>query len=246
MARILQGPEGFYYAWKSVRRDIPIENLARVSRAGELRFVVDYYDVWLSSKENEHVYLEQLESLLDLDPDDDRGFYESDSHDVTAKALFEKLVETEIEEHVPAMVEHFGEKLESITVFANVQYRLLQDEWDDMLAYLNRVLPEELRLTMEELRTFDNGCLEEFDPELHEAHRDDGTLFLQWFLDNDPEGLAYIAFRIFVHAIQDDLEVCDIDDEARWRRTIYAVDDEEDDEDDEEDDEDAEDDEGDE
>jgi hypothetical protein len=241
MSRLLEGTDGFGYAYISVRRDIPIEDLARVARAGTLRFVVDYYDVWPDSEENEFVYLEQLESELDLDSDDDRGFYEADDHDVTPKALFERLVDTEIKNHVPAMVEHFGENLESITVYANVQYRLLKDcDWDDMLAYLNRVLPEELRLSMEELRTFDSDCLRAFDPELHEAHRDDGTLFLQYFLEHDPDGVAYLAFRIFVHAVQHDLEVCDIDDEPRWRRTIYAAEEDEGEEDEEDEDEDEE------
>lgn len=67
----------------TVRRDIPIQNLAQVAQAGGLRFVVDYYDVCAPPAENQWVYLERMESLLGLDADDDRGFYEADGYDVT-------------------------------------------------------------------------------------------------------------------------------------------------------------------
>jgi hypothetical protein len=247
MSRLLEGSEGFRYVYVSVRKDIPIENLARVAQVGSLRFVIDYYDVSAPPAENQWIYLERLESLLDLDPDDDRGFYEAEGYDVKARELFAELVDTEVKCHVKPMVKHFGENLESISVIAGVQYRLLEDEWEDRLEYLNGILPEELQLTMDELETIDSGCLAEYDPELHEAHRDDGTLFLQYFLDHETEGLAYLAFRILVHAIQNELEVCDIDDEPRWQRTIYSAggeeeeDDDEDDEDDEDDDEEDED-----
>lgn len=235
MSRLLEGTEGFRYVYVTVRRDIPIHDLARVAQAGALRFVIDYYDVCAPPAENQWVYLERMESLLGIDADDDRGFYEADGYDVTAKELFEDLVDNEVKEHVKPFLAHFGENVESISLVAGVQYRLLEDEWDDMLSYLNGILPKELQLTMAELETIDSECLAEFDPELHEAHRDDGTLFLQYFLDHEPEGLAYLGFRILVHAIQNELEVCDIDDEPRWQRTIYSADDDENDEDEEDD-----------
>jgi hypothetical protein len=243
MSRLLDGTEGFHYAYISVRRDIPIESLARVAQVGALRFVIDYYDVCAPPAENEWVYLERLESLVGLDADDDRGFYEAESHDVKAQDLFEELIDTEVKQHVKPILKHFGENVESISVVAGVQYRLMEDEWDDMLGYLNGILSEELQLTMEELQTIDSECLAEYDPELHEAARDDGTLFLQYFLDHEPEGLAYLAFRILVHAIQNELEVCDIDDEPRWQRTIYSADGDEDEKDDEDEEDEADEDE---
>ena len=230
MGRLFQGSEGFRYVYRSVRKDIPLGELARISRVGTLRLEIDHYDVRMPPDENRWVYPGELEELLDIEEDEDRGFYEADNHDVTAKELFDQLVQTEIERHIEALMDHFGENVESVSILAAVQYRLLEDEWEDMLNYLNGLLPAELQLNMDELRTFDSECLGEYDPELHEAHRDDGTLFLQTFLDKDPEGLAYLAFRILVHAIQHEVEVCDIDDEPRWRTTISAADENEDEE----------------
>jgi hypothetical protein len=234
---MLQGTEGFAYKYISVSRDIPIEDIARVTQAGALRLVVDSYTIWTSEDENEEIYLEALEGEIDLDEDPDRGFYEAENHDVTLKELMEKLVETELKETIPAMKEHYGEDLRSVTVVANVQYRLDRNfDWEDMLKFLNSRLPAELQTTMEELRTLDSDCLAEYDPEKHEAHRDDGTLFLQTLLDdkNDEDGIGYLAFRMFVHAIQHDLEILDVDDEPHCRRVLFRADEEEDEEEEDE------------
>lgn len=245
MSRLLQGTDGFEYAFISVRRDIPIEDVAKVTQAGTLRLVVDHYNLWTVQEENDEIYLEQLEGEVGLDHDEDRGFYEADNHDETLKELMEKLVETEVKQTVPAMVAHYRGDLQSVTVVANVQYRLDKDcgDWDDMLAFLNSRLPAELQLTMKELATFDSDCLAEFDPELHEAHRDDGTLFLQTFLDdkNDENGIGYLAFRMLVHAIQHDIEILDVDDEPHCRRVLFSLDNDDEDEEgeDEEDEEEA-------
>src|SRR3954471_15603713 len=107
MSRLLTGDEGFKYAYISVRRELPIEDLARVARAGELRFVVDHYSVAFEDGEQSLVFLESLVGELGLPPDDDRGIYEAESHDVTAEGLFGKLVEHERKVTVPKWQEQY-------------------------------------------------------------------------------------------------------------------------------------------
>jgi hypothetical protein len=209
-----------------VRRDLPLEDLARVARAGELRFVVDHYSVHFEDGEQSLVFLEDLGGELGLPPDEDRGFYEAGDHDVTAEGLFEELVAQERKVTVPKWQEQYPDpEVTQLDVFANVQYRLYRDtDWAPMLAYLNSQLPEGADLGLEELKAFSSELLAEFDPDLHEPNREDGTGFLMWFLEQEQDRcLPYLAFRILVHAVTHDLEMLDIDDEPSWRRQLFPA-----------------------
>jgi hypothetical protein len=225
MSRLLTGDEGFKYAYSTVRRDLPLEDLARVARAGELRFVVNHYSVRFEDGEDDAlVFLEDLGAELGFPPDDDRGFYEAEDHDVEAEALFRTLVAREREVTVPKWQEQYPDpKVTELHVFANVQYRFYRDtDWTPMLAYLNARLPEGADLGLDEIKTFSSELLAEFDPEQHEPNREDGTGFLMCFLEQeDDRCLPYLGFRILAHAVTHDLEMLDIDDEPKWRKQLF-------------------------
>lgn len=225
MSRLLQGDHGFKYAYSTVRRDLPIQDLARVARCGTLRLVVDHYDIGQKDSDSELLFLEQLEGRAHLQHDDDRGFYFDDGdHDVTAEQLFQRLVEREQKVTVPALLRSFESPgVTRIDVHANVQYQFFPDsDMDPMMAYLNSRLPEGATLSLEEIRAFSSDLLSQFDPEQHEPNREDGTGFLMYFLETgEDDCLPYLAFRIVVHAVEHELEVLDIDDEVRWQRRLW-------------------------
>lgn len=226
MGRLLTGDEGFKYTYRSVRRDLPLEDLARVARAGDLRFVVDHYSVHFEGGKQSLVFLEKLGRVLGLPPDDDRGFYEAEDHDVTAEALFGELVLREREVTVPRWQERYpGREVTQLDVFAHVQYRVYRDtDWAPLLAYVNGKLPEGAELRIEEIKGLSSELLAEFDPELHEPNREDGTGFLMWFLEEEEDRcLPYLAFRILVHAVTHDLEMLDIDGEPTWRKQLFPA-----------------------
>ncbi len=226
MSRILTGDEGFKYAYITVRRQLPLEKLARVARAGDLRLVVNHYSVAFEDGEQALVYLEDLRSELGLPPDEDRGFYEAEDHDVTVQELFQKMVEQERKVTVPTWQEQYPDPpVTQLDVFAHVQYRFYRDtDWTPMLAYLSSKLPEGTDLGLEELKGFSSELLAQFDPEQHEPNREDGTGFLMWFLEQEEdECLPYLGFRILVHAVTHDLEMLDIDDEPNWRKQLFPV-----------------------
>lgn len=226
MSRYLQGDEGFEYKYITVRRDLPIEKLAHVAGSGTVRLVVDHYHVRTEDGESQMIFLGAIEQLLGLPHDDDRGFYEDVDGDDTAAQLFKRLVATERKVTVPAFRKRFAESgLVSIDVVANTQYQLYKDyDWDTMLAYLNSHLPKGAELTYEEIQTFSSAILEEFDPELHEPNRENGTGFLMHFLNSEADDcLPYLGFRILVHAVECDLEEMNVEDEPRWQSTIWSA-----------------------
>lgn len=225
MSRLFTGDEGFEYTYTTVRRDLPIEDLARVSRAGELRFVVDHYSAHYEDREDgENDLVFSAEKELGLPPDEDRGIYEAESHDVTPAKLFRTLIAHERKVIVPKWRKQ-QPKLSQLDVFANVQYRFYRDtDWDPMLAYLNARLPEGANLGRGEVKTFSSELLAEFDPEKHEPNREDGTGFLMYFLEQEEdECLPYLGLRILVHAIEHDLEMFDVDDEPNWRAQLWPA-----------------------
>ena len=226
MSRLLQGDEGFKYAYRTVRRDLPVEDLARVSGAGTLWLCVDHYEVVFEDGESEMLFLEQLEGKLGLPEELDRGLYEAEEQGVTVKQLWDRLLATERKNTVPALRAHFADrKPADIRVRAEVRYRLCEDDQDAMLSYLNRKLPEGAGLTMEELRGFTSECLQEFDPDLHEPNREDGTGFLMYFLEHEEDAcLPYLGFRVLVHAVEHELEELDVEDEPRWRTSLWTAD----------------------
>lgn len=229
MSRLLQGDEGFRYAYRTVRRDLPVEDLARVSGAGTLWLCVDHYDVVFEDGESKMIFLEQLEGAIGLPEEVDRGLYEAPDSDTTAEQLFEHMLKTERKNTVPALRAHFEKrKPVDIRVWAEVRYRLAQeDDWETMLAYLNGKLPEGAGVTLDEIRGFSSECLGEFDPEKHEPNREDGTGFLMYFLEHEEDRcLPYLGFRILVHAVEHDLERMDVEDEPRWRASLWTADDE--------------------
>lgn len=226
MSRILTGDEGFKYAYITVRRQLPLEKLARVARAGDLRLVVNHYSVAFEDGEQALVYLEDLRSELGLPADEDRGIYEAEDHDVTVQELFQKMVEQERKVTVPTWQEQYPDPpVTQLDVFAHVQYRFYRDtDWTPMLAYLNSKLPEGTDLGLEEIKGLSSELLAQFDPEQHEPNREDGTGFLMWFLEQEEdECLPYLGFRILVHAVTHDLEMLDIDDEPNWRKQLFPV-----------------------
>ena len=226
MSRYLQGDEGFEYKYITVRRDLPIERLAHVAGSGTVRLVVDHYHVRTEDGESQMVFLGGIEQMLGLPHDDDRGFYEDVDGDDTAAQLFKRLVATERKVTVPAFRKRFAKSgLASLDVVANTQYQLYKDsDWDTMLAYLNSHLPKGAELTYEELQTFSSAILEEFDPELHEPNRENGTGFLMHFLQSEADDcLPYLGFRILVHAVECDLEEMNVEDEPRWQSTIWSA-----------------------
>lgn len=228
MSRLLQGDEGFYYAYITVRRDLPLEDLARLARSGTLSLAVDHYGVVFEEGEPEMIFLEQLERRLRLPEVFDRGFYEAGDDDVTVQQLHERMMKTEREVTVPALRSFFADRKPTrISVHAEVRYRLYKEwDWDTMLAYLNGKLPEGAQLTLEELQGFSSECLQDFDPEKHEPNRDDGTGFLMYFLENEEDRcLPYLGLRILVHAVEHDLEQLDVWDEPNWRGILWSDDD---------------------
>jgi hypothetical protein len=227
MSRLLQGDEGFYYAYITVRRDLPLEDLARLARSGTLSLVVDHYGVVFEEGEPEMIFLEQLERRLRLPEVLDRGFYEASDDDDTVQQLYERMMKTEREVTAPALRAFFADRRPTrITVWAEVRYRLYQEwDWDTMLAYLNGKLPEGAQLTLDEVKGFSSECLQDFDPEKHEPNREDGTGFLMYFLENEEDRcLPYLGLRILVHAVENDLEQLDVWDEPNWRGILWSDD----------------------
>jgi len=226
MAVILTGTEEFEFARRSVGPSRPPELLAKVSRAGILHFRVDRYEIKFADGSDQTLYLERLERLLGLDEDPDRGIYEADSVDMEPDDLLERLYRTEEKEHVPLLRAHYEARSPvEIEVHAAVEYRLHQDDWDDMLRFLNERLPEEAPLTLEELEGFDVGAMIAFDPEEGEPSREDGTGFVMYFHEQDDEddGLPLLGLCILAHAVVHDLEVMDVEEEPLYDRVLWRA-----------------------
>ncbi|MDI1449006.1 hypothetical protein [Polyangium sp. 6x1] len=226
MAVQLTGPEDFAFARRSVGPSRPPELLAKVSRAGTLFFVVDRYEITFQDGGSETVYLERLERLLGLDEDPDRGFYEADSIDADPDELLERLFATETKRHVGLLRSHFEARSPvEIEVHANVVYRLMQDDWEAMLAFLNERLPEEGALRVEEIQTFDVEAMIAFDPEEDEPAREDGTGFVMYFHEQDEEddGLPLLGLCILAHAVVHDIEWMDVEEEPLYDRVLWRA-----------------------
>lgn len=226
MAVQLTGPEDFAFARRSVGPSRPPELLAKVSRAGTLLFVVDRYEITFQDGGSETVYLERLERLLGLDEDPDRGFYEAESVDTDPDELLETLFATETKRHVGLLRSHFEARSPvEIEVHANVVYRLMQDDWDAMLAFLNERLPEEGALGLDEIQNFDVEAMIAFDPEEDEPAREDGTGFVMYFREQDDEddGLPLLGLCILAHAVVHDLDWMDVEEEPLYDRVLWKA-----------------------
>ncbi|MDI1475074.1 hypothetical protein [Polyangium sp. y55x31] len=226
MAVQLTGPVDFAFARRSVGPSRPPELLAKVSKAGTLLFVVDRYEITFQDGGSETVYLERLERLLGLDEDPDRGFYEADSVDTEPDELLETLFATETKRHVGLLRSHFEARSPvEIEVHANVVYRLMQDDWDAMLAFLNERLPEEGALGIDEMRNFDVEAMIAFDPEEDEPAREDGTGFVMYFREQDDEddGLPLLGLCILAHAVVHDIDWMDVEEEPLYDRVLLRA-----------------------
>ncbi|MRG95695.1 hypothetical protein [Polyangium spumosum] len=227
MAVQLTGSEEFAFARRSVGPSRPPERLAKVSRAGTLRFRVDRYEITFADGSELSVYNESLESMLGLDEDEDRGIYEADSVDTEPDALLERLYGSEQKLHVGLLCSHFESRSPvSIEVHVYVEYRLTQDDWDDMLSFLNERLPEEAPLTVEEIEGFDVEAMISFDPEEDEPSREDGTGFVMYFKEQDEEddGLPLLGLCILAHAVVHDIECMDVEEEPLYSRVLWRAD----------------------
>ena len=226
MAVNLTGPEDFEFARRGVGPSRPPELLAKVSRAGTLRFRVDRYEITFMDGSEETVYLERLERLLGLEEDEDRGIYEADSVDMEPDELLERLFLTEAKRHVGPLRSHFAARSPAkVEVHANVEYRLTQDDWDDMLSFLNERLPEEAALTIEEIQGFDAEAMIRFDPEKDEPAREDGTGFVMYLREQDDEddGLPLLGLCILAHAVVHDIECMDVEEEPLYHRVLWRT-----------------------
>ncbi|MDI3282174.1 hypothetical protein [Polyangium sp. 15x6] len=226
MAVQLTGPEDFAFARRSVGPSRPPELLAKVARAGTLLFVVDRYEITFQDGGSETVYLERLERLLGLDEDPDRGFYEADSVDTSPDELLETLFATETKRHVGLLRSHFEARTPvEIEVHANVVYRLMQDDWDAMLAFLNERLPEGGALSIDEIQGFDVEAMIAFDPEEDEPAREDGTGFVMYFREQDDEddGLPLLGLCILAHAVVHDIDWMDVEEEPLYDRVLFRA-----------------------
>lgn len=227
MAVQLTGSEEFAFARRSVGPSRPPERLAKVSRAGTLLFVVDRYEITFTDGSDATVYREGLDRSLGLGEDDDRGVYEANNVDIEPDALLEELFETETKRHVGLLRSRFAARSPvSIEVHANVVYRLTQDDWDDMLSFLNERLPEEAPLTVEEIEGFDVEAMISFDPEEDEPSREDGTGFVMYFKEQDEEddGLPLLGLCILAHAVVHDIECMDVEEEPLYSRVLWCAD----------------------
>ena len=113
----------------------------------------------------------------------------------------------------------------SIEVHVYVEYRLTQDDWDDMLSFLNERLPEEAPLTVEEIEGFDVEAMISFDPEEDEPSREDGTGFVMYFKEQDEEddGLPLLGLCILAHAVVNDIECMDVEEEPLYSRVLWRA-----------------------
>lgn len=243
---LLTGPEGFEFARRSVGPSRPLEQLAKVSRAGELMAVVDRYEVDFADGSEETIYLGKLCKIIGLDYDDDMSFYCAEDLDTDPDALFDDLFKSEKEKHVDLLREKLADRSPTrIEIFAHVQYRIMLEdgEGEKMLAYLNDKLPEEAQLSLDDVAGFDPEAMIKFDPEEHEPDREDGTGFVMYFLENDDEddGLPLLGLCILAHGVVNDIPDMFVYEEPLYSEVVWKADGvEDDDEDDEEDEEDEE------
>jgi hypothetical protein len=228
MSAILTGPEGFSFARRAAGPSRPIERLAKVSRAGQLMFVVDRYEITFADGSEEEVNLEHLEHVLGMDEDCELGFYEAPDLDTEPNALLETLREGETEKHADALRRHFEDrKPVQITVYANVVYRLhQQDDWDAMLKFLNERLAEDAQLSIEDMGDFDVDAMIRFDPEEDEPDDADGTAHIAALREQDDvdDGLPLLGLCILAHAVVHDLECLDVEEEPLHKCELWSAD----------------------
>jgi hypothetical protein len=227
MSLLLIGTEGFEFTRRAVGPSRPTGLLSKVSRAGELLIVVDHYEVCFADGSSETIYLESLQRVLGLGSDPDRGFAYAEGLDSEPGDLLDALFETEARQRAGALRAKFAARSPvQIQVVANLVYRLDQEDgWEPMLAYLNSKLPEDAALTLEEMESFDVEAMIAFDPANDQPERADGTGFVMFFLENDAEddGLPLLGLCILAHAVVNDLELMDVEEEPIYWQVIWRA-----------------------
>lgn len=222
MGIILHGTEGFELRLGAVGPRIALEEISRASQSGSLFFVVDSYDVTFADGTQESVNLEHIEALVGLEPDAERGFYESNDFATEPAEILTALWAVEAD-HAEALAAHFEERDPvSVEVYANVLFRFAEDDWGAMLAYLNRHLPDASPLTMDEVERFDLHTLLRFSPGQDEPQRADGTSVVKHFHDALPDdGLPFFGLAILAHAAAHELEEMDVEEEPLYQKVLW-------------------------
>jgi hypothetical protein len=230
MGSILYGTDDFQFKLTSAGPRTRPEELSGASGSGTLFFVVDSYEVALADGENESVNLESLEELLEIDENPECGFYDSMYYGPDPDDILVALWKGE-KEHAEALAEHFEDRdPTSVEVYANVVFRLCNDDWAAMLAYLNTHLVAGAPLTLEEVAGFDVDTILRFIPGEDTPQRADGTGVALHFHDTLPDdGLPFLGFCILVHAVTHKLEFLDVEEEPLYQKVLWkkgGVDDE--------------------